>query len=73
MDEVRAFTLSYRATLLIRILPRIANDFLLSKVIATQLLTLTMFFKGRSKSVGVYSPKIMMLSPDKGDWNLLSI
>jgi hypothetical protein len=32
-----------------------------------------MSFKGRSKSLGIYPPKIMMLSPDKGDRNLFAI
>jgi hypothetical protein len=32
-----------------------------------------MSFKGRSKTVRVYSPKIMMLSINMGDGNLLSI
>jgi hypothetical protein len=32
-----------------------------------------MFFKGRSKSLWIYSPEIMMLSIDMDDRNLLSI
>jgi hypothetical protein len=32
-----------------------------------------MSFKGRSKSLGIYPPKIMVFSPNKGDRNLFAI
>jgi hypothetical protein len=73
MEEALFFTQLYREILSIKILPPTVNVSWQSKVMPTELLMLTMFFKGRSKSHWIYLVEIMVLAINMDDRYLITV
>jgi hypothetical protein len=73
MDEERSFTQWSLVTPSTKILHRIVNVSLLSKVIHIELLMPTMFFKGSSKAFRIYPVEIVVLTIDMYNGNFMSI
>ena len=73
MAELLFSTRLYHAILSIKILLLTANVSWQSKVMPTELLMLTMFFKGRSKSHWIYFVEIMVLAINMDDRYLIAV
>ena len=73
MDVERSFIQWSLVTPSTKILHRIANVSLLSKVIHIELLMPMMFFKGSSKAFRIYPVKIVVLTIDMNDGNFMPV
>jgi hypothetical protein len=73
MEEEQFFTQLCREILSIKILPLTANVSWQSKVMPTESLMLTMFFKGRSKSHWINFVEIMVLAINMDNRNLIAV
>jgi DNA excision repair protein ERCC-3 len=63
----------FHVTLSIKILLRIVKDSWRSKVMPIELLMPTMFFKGSSEALFIYSPKIVVRTINLNYWNLFTV